>query len=599
MSFPSALRIDWLHEAYATGGYTPSELVKEVYARIAALANQPVWIHLLPREMALRQAEKLEGDIASHALPLFGIPFAVKDNMDVAGLPTTAACPAYSYTAAETATVVKRLMDAGAILIGKTNLDQFATGLVGMRSPYGACSSVFHKDYVSGGSSSGSAVAVAAGLVSFSLGTDTAGSGRVPAAFNNLVGAKPTRGLLSAQGVVPACKSLDCVSIFALEAGDAAKVMKVAEGYDPADAYSRTPRKAAAPWLRTPARFGVPIASQREFFGDVEAARLFDEAIANCEALGMVKVEVDYRPFRAVAELLYQGAWVAERLAAIAPFAAQHADEMDPTVRGIITGAAKLGATEAFSSQYELERLRALTLAEWAQMDVLLLPTTGTIYRKADVLADPVKLNSNLGYYTNFVNLLDLSAVAVPAGFRSNGLPFGVTFIGPAFADYALLELASRLHAAQTLPLGGTHDTTADVATITGTPAASIEVAVVGAHLAGQPLNHELTSRGARWLRTCKTEANYRFYALRDTTPPKPGLVRDMGFSGPGIEVEVWVMPESEFGTFVRGVPAPLGIGSVVLEDGTTVKGFICEPYAVVGSKDITEFGGWRNYLKR
>ncbi len=598
MSVPSALRIGALVEGYRAGAFTPGEVVNDVYARIAAVKDQPIWIHLVSREAALARAGELEADSAAKKLPLYGVPFAAKDNIDVAGLTTTAGCPAYGYTAQESATVVRRLLAAGAILIGKTNMDQFATGLVGVRSPYGACSSVFGRDYVSGGSSSGSAVAVAAGLVSFSLGTDTAGSGRVPAAFNNLIGAKPTRGLVSAAGVVPACRSLDCVSVFALDAADAAAVMQVAEGYDAADPYSRAPRKAAAPWVLAGARVGVLPMNQREFFGDAEAAGLFDAAITRCEELGMTRVEIDYAPFKAAADLLYSGPWVAERLAAIEPFLKEHADDMHPTVRAIISGGGKYSAVDAFRAQYELERLRGVTQAEWAKMDVMLLPTTGTIYRKSEVEAEPVRLNTNLGYYTNFVNLLDLSAVALPAGFRSNGLPFGVSLIGPAFSDYALLELASRMHRVQTLPLGGTHDTTASLPAMATMPAACISVAVVGAHLAGQPLNHELTSRGARWVKTCKTAPAYRFYALRDTKPPKPGLLRDEAFAGPGIEVEVWTMPETEFGSFVAGVPPPLGIGNVVLDDGSVVKGFICEPYAISGSPDITEYGGWRNWLK-
>jgi len=597
MSIPSALQIDRLQVGYRGGMFSAGDVVRDIYRRIAAV-QQPIWIYQIPLQEALRGAEELEAQGGVQALPLYGVPFAIKDNIDVAGLPTTAGCPAYAYKATETATVVRRLLAAGAMLIGKTNLDQFATGLVGMRSPYGACSSVFHGDYISGGSSSGSAVAVAAGLVTFSLGTDTAGSGRVPAALNNLVGAKPTRGLVSAAGIVPACRSLDCVSVFALDAADAAAVLRVAEGYDSADPYSRVPMKTAAPWLSTKVRVGVPPVNQREFFGDKEAARMFAETLVRCEALGMTCVEIDYAPFRAAADLLYAGPWVAERLAAIEPFLKEHDAQMDPTVRGIIGGATKYSAVEGFRAQYELERLRKRTGAEWTKMDVMLLPTTGTIYRKAEVEAEPVQLNTNLGYYTNFVNLLDLSAVAVPAGFRSNGLPFGVSFIGPAFADYALLELASRLHCAQTLPLGATHDTTALIRPLAGGSDACVQVAVVGAHLTGQPLNHELTGRGAQLVKTCKTAPGYRFYALRNTTPPKPGLVRDGEFAGPGIEVEVWAMAEASFGGFVAGVPAPLGIGNVTLEDGSTVKGFICEPYAVTGSQDITAFGGWRAWLK-
>ena len=605
-----SLRIAALLPAYRRGGPAPRETVVEVYRRIAALPNQPVWIHLVSLDDSLARAAELEADPAAKSLPLYGVPFAVKDNMDVEGMRTTAGCPAYAYSPGTTATAVRKLLNAGAILIGKTNMDQFATGLVGTRSPYGACSSVFHDEYISGGSSSGSAVAVAAGLVSFALGTDTAGSGRVPAAFNNIVGAKPTRGMISTAGVVPACRTLDCVSIFALDAADAAAVLQTAEGYDAADPYTRIRKNAASAWLGANVCVGVPPFHQREFFGDAEAASLFAAAIRRCEDLGMHCVEIDYAPFRAAAELLYSGPWVAERRAAIEAFMNLHAAEMDPTVLDIIRGGEKYTAVEGFRAQYELERLRAQAAVEWAKMDVLLLPTTGTIYKKSEIAAEPVRLNSNLGYYTNFVNLLDLSAVAVPAGFRSNGLPFGVTLLGPAFADYPLLALASQLHRAQSLPLGNTEESTSSLLPPSFVPAGCISVAVVGAHLTGQPLNHELTSRGARLLQTCKTAAGYRLYALRDTTPPKPGLVRDESFagsgagSGPGpgagsgIEVEVWSVPEAEFGGFVAGIPAPLGIGNLTLADGSVVKGFICEPYAVSGSRDITAYGGWRNWRK-
>jgi allophanate hydrolase len=455
---------------------------------------------------------------------------------------------------------------------------------VGVRSPYGACSSVFDKRYISGGSSSGSAVALAKSLVSFSLGTDTAGSGRVPAAFNNLVGLKPTRGVFSMSGVVPACRSLDCVSVFALNSADARKVLGAGRGIDPADWNSREPRPGmgAAPWLPGKFRFGVPSAAQREFFGDAAAADLFAAAITRLEALGGEAHEIDYTPFRETAQLLYSGPWVAERLAAIEPFFRYHSADMHPVVRGIIGGAVKLTAVDAYRAAYRLEELKRAAAAEWAKMDVLLLPTTGTTYTIEQVEADPVRLNTNLGYYTNFVNLMDLAAVAVPAGFRASGLPFGVSLIGPAFSDTALLDLADRFHR--------------DSPQATSTPAC-IQVAVLGAHLQGQPLNHQLTSRGARLVKTCRTATDYRFYALRDTNPPKPGLVHEPGFSGPGIEVEVWAIPEDAFGSFVAEVPPPLAIGNARLDDGSSVKCFVCEQYSVAGSREITALGGWRAYL--
>jgi allophanate hydrolase len=534
--------------------------------------NGPVWISMAPIH-----AFKAEG-------PFAGLTFAIKDNIDLAGLPTTAGCPAFAYQPERSATVVERLVNAGAIPVGKTNMDQFATGLVGTRSPYGACSSVFDERYISGGSSSGSAVAVAKGLVDFSLGTDTAGSGRVPAAFNNIVGLKPSRGLLSTMGVVPACRSLDCVSIFAKDCSVARRVFDVARGFDAHDPFSRVmePGRDAAPWLGGAFRFGVPAKQHLEFFGDEEAEGLYRKAVADLEKLGGERVEIDYSIFRAAAALLYSGPWVAERLAAIREFVAHHADDMNPVVREIIEGAGRYSAVDAFEADYKLRELRRASETEWRKMDVMVLPTTGTIYTHDAVAAEPIKLNTNLGYYTNFVNLFDLAAVAVPAGFRTNGLPFGVSFIGPAFSDEALLGLADYYHRGVT----------------PGPPPGCVAVAVVGAHLNGQPLNWQLTVRGARLMKRCRTAPGYRLYALDGTVPAKPGLVRDSKFEGPGIEVEVWAVPDNLFGGFVAGVPAPLGIGSATLDNGDVVKCFICEGYAIGSATEITRFGGWRNYLR-
>lgn len=557
------------------------ENVSLLYDRLEAEPLNPVWISLVPRDVALKRASQIE---AHPELPLAGMTFAVKDNFDVAGMTTTAGCPAYGYKAEITATVVRRLEEAGALLIGKTNMDQFATGLVGTRSPYGACSSVFDSRYISGGSSSGSAVAVAKKLVTFSLGTDTAGSGRVPAAFNGLIGLKPTRGVLSTYGVVPACRSLDCVSIFAANCVDAHEVWRGACGFDRADPFTRVPRAGedAAPWLYSDFRFGVPSPEQLEFFGDEETRQLYGAAIEKLQKMGGEKVEIDFTPFREAASLLYGGAWVAERLAAIKIFFRDHADEMNPVVRGIIGGAEKQSAVDAFAGEYRLRELCAEASKQWHEMDVLVLPTTGTIYTHEQVAADPVKLNTNLGYYTNFVNLMDLAAIAAPAGSRTNGLPFGVSFIGPAFSDEALLALAHRY-------LGGT-------TTLIEESPGCVEVAVVGAHLSGEPLNHQLTERGARLLKTCRTANDYRLYALTGTVPAKPGLVRDPGFRGAGIELEIWAMPEDRFGDFVAAIPAPLGIGTVRLDDGDEVKCFVCEPYAISGATEITHLGTWRAY---
>lgn len=501
----------------------------------------PVWISEIPPQDPV-------------AGPLQGLTYAIKDNIDYAGVPTTAGCPEFAYTPERHARVVAKLQQAGAVARGKTNLDQFATGLVGTRSPYGACSSIFHPEYISGGSSSGSAVAVAAREVDFSLGTDTAGSGRVPAAFNGLVGVKPTRGLLSNEGVVPACKSLDCVSIFARDLDVAERVLLAAAEYA---------LPAPQPWTWNAFRFGtVP------FVGDESYRPLYEASIQRLQAAGGTRVEIDYAPFDAAAKLLYAGPWVAERYAAVGKWL----EHMHPVVREIIGGATRYSAVDAFQAHYRLEDLRRETARVWGDIDVLLLPTTGHHYRIREVEADPIRLNSNLGYYTNFVNLLDLSALAIPAGQRADGLPFGVTLMAPANADLSLLALARRLD--------------------------EVQVAVVGAHLTGFPLNQQLTERGARLTRTCRTAGDYRLYALANSQPPKPGLLREPGFLGPGIEVEVWSMPTHRFGSFVALIPPPLGIGSLQLEDGSSVKGFLCEPAALAGATEITDFGGWRAYRK-
>lgn len=577
-----------LRSGYVAGKFTPAEVIAE--ARRRAGGGNPVWISMTDNAPAAA---------FDPAKPLSGIPFAIKDNIDVAGMETTAGCPAYAYRPEKTATVVQRLLDAGAVLIGKTNLDQFATGLVGVRSPYGACGSVFDETYVSGGSSSGSAVAVGKGMVTFSLGTDTAGSGRVPAAFNNLIGLKATKGVIPASGVVPACKTLDCVTVFALTCGDADAVLKVVGGFDETDSYSRRARVAPQTWATGSFRFGVPRKELLQFFGDAEAEALYWRSVARLEALGGTKVEIDFQSFRDSADLLYSGPWVSERLAAISSFVAANAGAMHPVVREIIQGASRYSAQDGFEAEYKLAALRRRTEAEWAKMDVMLLPTTGTIYKIAAVEAEPFKLNTNLGYYTNFVNLLDLSAVALPAGFRGNGLPFGVTLMAQAFCETGLLQMADRLHRAQGKHLGGTMAALSDTPALAASavPPGCVAVAVVGAHLSGMPLNWQLTDRGAKLVRTTRTAMHYKFFALPGTTPPKPGLVRTASAAGSGIEVEVWAMPEEYYGSFVALVPAPLSIGSLTLADGSTVQGFLCEPYAVDGAAEITHLGGWRNYM--
>jgi len=595
------MNIEALHREYAASHTTPSAVVRGIFAHIESEGLHPVWISLLPKEEVLARAVFLTTQSREN-LPLYGVPFAVKDNIDVAGHPTTAACPAYAYTPAESATVVTKLEAAGAILIGKTNMDQFATGLVGTRTPYGICSSVFNPDYISGGSSSGSAVAVASGLVSFSLGTDTAGSGRVPAMFNNLIGLKPTRGVLSTHGVVPACRTLDCVSVFTETSADAALVLAAASGHDPKDPYSRRPTTGAgaSPWAAAPTfRFGIPKAGTLEFFGDPHNASLYGASVKALTALGGQPVEFDLAPFLATAQLLYKGPWVAERYAAIADFITTHTAQMDPTVASIINGAKAYTAVDTFAAAYKLEAFRASTSGVWNEFDVMLLPTAPRTYTIAEIAEAPVERNSHLGTYTNFVNLLDLAAVAFPAGMRPDGLPFGVTLIGKACTEAALLPLADRLHRALGTTLGGSTRLLATTRPMPSTlpPQGTLLMAVVGAHLEGQPLNWQLTQRGGRLVRCCKTSPDYKFYALKNTTPPKPGLVRIPGYEGPGIEVEVWALPADTVGTFVDGVPQPLSIGKLRLEDGALVMGFLVEPSATEDATEITHLGGWRAYL--
>jgi len=572
----------------------PVENVEAAYARIEAVDRSagppnPVWIHLVPKAEALARARELEA--GPRDLPLWGIPFAVKDNIDAAGIPTSNGCPAYVYAPEGDATAVRRLKAAGAILIGKTNMDQFATGLVGVRSPYGACRNSVDPRYISGGSSSGSAVAVALGMVAFALGTDTAGSGRVPAAFNNLVGLKPTRGRVSAAGVVPACQSLDCVSVFAKTVAVAAAVLTVLEGEDDADPYSRPVTGESAP-IPQKFRFAVPKPAQREFHGDAGYASLFATAIVKLAAMGGTPVEVDLDPFLAAQVLLYGGPWIAERTAQMGEFIAANPGAVLPVIKGIVDSGRQYTAAQAFDAQHRLAALKRQADKVWRDADVLLVPGAPTIYTIEELEREPVELNSRLGRYTNFVNLLDYAAITVPAGFRGDGLPFGITLIGPAWSDRALLGLAARFNNEPPPAAAGT-----PLLAGAGTP--TVRLAVVGAHLSGMPLNVQLTERRAQLVRAARTAPAYRLYALADQQPPKPGLVRvPEDGHGACIEVEVWDMPSSAFGSFVAEIPSPLGIGTLELEDGERVKGFLCEHYATAGRRDITALGGWRNYMQ-
>ena len=583
-----------LHHQFLTGTLTPSQCVEQVLDRIAEADRPEVWISRVEAEALRAQARNLDAVLAEQGaaalarLPLLGVPFAVKDNIDVAGMPTTAACPAFAYVPERSATVVERLLAAGALLVGKTNLDQFATGLVGTRSPYGAVRNAVDPRYVSGGSSSGSAVAVALGMAGFALGTDTAGSGRVPAGLNGVVGLKPTRGLLSTRGVVPACRTLDCVSVFAATVGDAWKVTQVATGYDAEDPYSRTvPMQGVR---RRGYRIAIP--AELEFFGDSAAQAAFEATLERLRATSGCTLErIDFSPFREAASLLYQGPWVAERYAAVGAFIDEQRDAADPVVAGIIGQGKDASAVAAFQGQYRLAALRRAAEQALAGFDLLLVPTVPTMPRIAEVLEQPVALNTKLGYYTNFVNFFDMAALALPGADRNDGLPAGVTLIGSAGSDQLLAAAAQALLEDP----DGTPSVALDPLPFSEP---TVQLAVVGAHLEGQPLNWQLLERGARKLEATETAASYRLYALRNTTPPKPGLAR-VATSGCAIQVEVWELPLRRFGEFVAEIPAPLGIGSLELAEGRWVKGFICEPAALGDADDISSYGGWRAYLSR
>lgn len=580
------LKVAEISAAINAGKQTAVEIAKEALARVDAYATiQPaLWITRRAAADVLADAERVDQRVAAgEVLPLAGVPFAIKDNIDLAGVPTTAACPAFAYTPDTSAYVVQRLRAAGAIALGKANLDQFATGLNGSRSPYGAPACVFNRAYISGGSSSGSAVAVAAGLVAFALGTDTAGSGRVPAAFNNLIGLKPTKGRWSRRGVVPACRSLDCVTVLTHNLEDARLVDDVVAGFDPEDEYSR-------PLLNIPRaahKIGIPLASQREFLGDAAAARLFQESLNALERAGAELVEIDIAPLSEAAQLLYGGPWVAERTAAAGAFLRDHPDAIDPSVRAILEGGTKITGVEVFAGAYRLAALHRGADEMWQQIDMLALPTAPTIYRLAEMQANPIKLNSNLGLYTNFVNLLDMAALALPAGFRENGTGFGLTLIGPAGTDHALLEAGKTyLKAAQLAPAPEL-DLLPQPETVT--------LAVVGAHLEGMPLHGQLTSRGAKKRGITTTAPTYRLYAMEGNSPPKPALI--YADDGRAIEVELYDLELEAFGSFVVQVPAPLAIGTVTLANGSVVKGFVAEPRALKNAVDITSFLGWRAYM--
>ncbi|WP_220815931.1 allophanate hydrolase [Pseudomonas paralcaligenes] len=583
---------EW-QQAYRTENLQPGALA-ELLAELGG--EDPAWISLATPAQLQAQLDALAERLAAVGgdlgkLPLYGVPFAIKDNIDAAGWQTTAACPEFAYTAEADATVVARLRAAGAILVGKTNLDQFATGLVGTRSPYGAVPNSFKPDYVSGGSSSGSASTVARGLVAFSLGTDTAGSGRVPAGFNNIVGLKPTKGWLPNTGLVPACRTLDCISVFALTVADALAVAEIAGGYDGADAYSRKNPNSARVGMPAKPRLAVP--ASPEFFGDTQNQAVFETALGKLRELGAELVEIDFEPFQALAEQLYYGSWVAERTVALEGVEPSH---INPVVRGIVANGEKYSACDAYKAEYIRAELARRINDALAGFDALVVPTSPTLRTLAEMEAEPVLFNSQFGTYTNFTNLADLAALAVPAGLRADGLPAGITLIAPAWHDHALAAFGQRWQQALALPLGATgRPLPAQTASDKPAPG-SVRVAVVGAHLTGMPLNFQLTTRDAVLVEQTTSAASYRLYALPGTVPPKPGLAR-VAEDGAEIIVELWDVPQARFGEFVAEIPPPLGIGNLELADGRWVKGFICEPYALTGARDITGFGGWRAFI--
>jgi allophanate hydrolase len=582
--------------AHRAGAMSPAQTVARSFARIRDHGDPAIFISLRDEKEALAEAEALTAKDALR-LPLYGIPVAVKDNIDVAGLPTTAACPAFAYSPPQDATAVARLRAAGAIMIGKTNLDQFATGLVGVRSPYGIPNNPLRGDLIPGGSSSGSAVAVSAGLVPLALGTDTAGSGRVPAMLNNIVGLKPSLGLISTAGLVPACRTLDCVSVFSLCVDDAMTSLAAMAGPDEADPYSRSRPLAEMTAFPGRLRLGVPHDGQLIFFGDKLSEKAYGDALKRWTALGATLVKFDLEPFYETARLLYEGPWVAERYLVIRDLLASSPDSIHPVTREITIAGARLSAADTFAALYRLQALRKTSERAFAGIDALVLPTAPTTYSTAQVLANPVELNSRLGTYTNFVNLLDLCGLALPAAMRADGIPFGVTLLAPAGRDAQLASIGRVFHADTKLAMGAKGLPQQPLAALpAGASSDEIAIAVVGAHLSGMALNSELKTLGGRLLEAAATAPDYRLYALA-TTPPKPGMLRVAAGTGSSIELELWALSAASFGKFVAAIPPPLSIGTVRLADGRGVKGFIVEPADVAGARDISTFGGWRAFV--
>ncbi|QUS42229.1 allophanate hydrolase [Tardiphaga alba] len=575
---------------------TPAQTIARTYQRIRDHNDPAIFITLRNEAEAIAEAEALAAKDAA-ALPLYGVPVAVKDNIDVAGLPTTAACPAFAYNPTRDASAVARLRAAGAIIIGKTNLDQFATGLVGVRSPYGIPKNSVRADLVPGGSSSGSAVAVGAGLVPLTLGTDTAGSGRVPAMLNNIVGLKPSLGLIPTAGVLPACRTLDCVSIFTLTVDDAMTALSVMGGYDAQDPYSQRREVGSLTAFPHGLKLGVPRSGQLIFFGDAQSEKAYADALKRWQSLGATLVEFDLEPFYETARLLYDGPWVAERLLVIRDLLASAPDAVHPVTREITLAGNRISAADTFAALYRLQEVKRVADATFAGIDALVLPTAPTAYTTEQVLANPIELNSRLGTYTNFVNLLDLCGLAIPAAMRGDGIPFGITLLAPGGADAKLASIGRVFHADTKLAVSGKAVPQPELAPVAAPPSDTIEIAVVGAHLTGMALNRELQELDGKFVKETTTAADYKFFALSGTVPPKPGLLRVAEGSGAEIVVEVWSLTPAAFGTFVAGIPSPLSIGTLKLADGSQVKGFLVEAAATEGARDISSYGGWRAYM--
>ncbi len=589
--------VETIVAAHRTGELKPAQTIARSFRRIREHDDPAIFISLRDEADAIAEADALSAKDAG-SLPLLGVPVAVKGNIDVAGMATTAGCPAYSYMPARDATVVARLKSAGAIIIGKTNLDQFATGLVGVRSRYGIPKNPMRADLIPGGSSSGSAVAVSAGLVPLALGTDTAGSGRVPAMLNNIVGLKPSLGLVSTAGVVPACRTLDCVSVFSLTVDDAIAALKVIAGPDASDPFSRNRGLAAVGSFPAGLRLGVPREGQLIFFGDKKQEAAYAAALEKWRALGATLVSFDLEPFYEAARLLYEGPWVAERYLVIRNLLASSPDAIHPVTREITLAGARISAAETFAALYQLQALRRATEHAFAGLDALVLPTAPTAYSTAQVLANPIELNSRLGTYTNFVNLLDLSGLALPASIRPDGIPFGITLLAPAGQDAMLASIGRVFHANTELTLGAKGAKAPALASLGPPSNDEIPIAVVGAHLSGMALNGELKMLSGRLLGASATAPDYRLYALSGD-PPKPGMLRVEAGKGASIELELWALPAASFAQFVASVPPPLSIGTVRLKDGRTVKGFLVEAAGVKDALEISSFGGWRAYVAK